>query len=147
MNQASIREAEERKKAMAPPTHIAHTTPIYTDMHTKDIPLDRQEQLLSDTKPIYSNNIEKTMNSAIPTDTPEMPDCLLTGPDTTIQDDIDLDHSLLTFGKYRGQTPSEVAKHDPHWLVWAFNNVTNRDTCSKLLANECEKAPRKFIQR
>lgn len=61
--------------------------------------------------------------------------------------DNELDHTPLTFGKYSGKTPNDVASIDPHWLVWAFNNVTNRVTCSRLLANECEKQPRKFTQR
>ena len=52
----------------------------------------------------------------------------------------DLDHTPLTFGKYKGMTPNQVAEIDPSWVVWAYNNVTNRNTCSRLLANECERA-------
>ena len=112
------------------------------DISTKDIPPDKQEQLLSDTKPIHQYNIEKTMNSTTHTETPEMPDHLL---DNSSADDID--HTPLTFGKYKGQTPDEVSAHDPHWLVWAHNNVTNKVTCSLLLANECAKQPKTFIRR
>lgn len=49
------------------------------------------------------------------------------------------DHIPLTFGRYNGMTPNEVAEQDPAWLVWAYNNVKNRVTCSALLVNECEK--------
>jgi len=51
----------------------------------------------------------------------------------------DLDHTPLTFGKYRYRTPNQVAEIDPSWIVWAYNNVTNKNVCSKLLANECER--------
>ena len=50
-----------------------------------------------------------------------------------------LDHTPLTFGKHYGKTPDQVSKIDPRWLVWAFNNVLNKPTCSELLANACER--------
>ena len=67
---------------------------------------------------------------------------------TDIDEASNLDHTPLVFGKYNGKTPDQVAKIDPGWLVWAFNNVKNRQTCSQLLANECEKtdAHRKAAQ-
>lgn len=52
----------------------------------------------------------------------------------------DYDHIPLTFGKYQGKTPNKVAEIDPSWLVWAYNNVKNRVTCSHLLVKECERA-------
>lgn len=55
----------------------------------------------------------------------------------------DLDSTPLRFGKYKGQTPDEVADHDPQWLSWAYKNVTNRDTCSEDLAHWCNKQPKK----
>lgn len=110
-------------------------------MHTKDIPMDKQEQLLSDTKPPRSNSIARAEASLTPDNIPEMPDHML--PD----DQEDPDDMLLTFGKYAGKTPNQVAKLDPHWLVWAFNNVTNRVTCTPELANECSKAPRPAYKR
>jgi len=53
-----------------------------------------------------------------------------------------LDHSPLTFGKYKGKTPNQVSVTDPGWLVWAFENVSNRSVCSKLLYNDCKPKPR-----
>jgi uncharacterized protein (DUF3820 family) len=52
----------------------------------------------------------------------------------------DTDHTPLKFGKYKGRTPNDVAEIDPQWLVWAYNNVLNFPVCTKLLANECERA-------
>lgn len=54
------------------------------------------------------------------------------------QADIDLDHTPLTFGRYRGQTPDEVSEHDPKYLVWMYDTVKNRPTCSKTLRDNCE---------
>lgn len=56
--------------------------------------------------------------------------------------DEELDHARLTFGKYTGQTPSQVSEKDPQYIVWMYDNVTNRDTCSKLLRDECAKVPK-----
>lgn len=53
-----------------------------------------------------------------------------------------LDHTPLTFGKYVGKTPNEVSEMGQEacrWLVWAFNNVKDKPTCSKLLADACEE--------
>lgn len=55
---------------------------------------------------------------------------------------IDLDNTPLTFGKYKGETPKDVADSDPHWLYWAFKNVTNNVTCSPELAAWCAKRPK-----
>lgn len=30
----------------------------------------------------------------------------------------ELDHTPLDFGQYRGQTPSQIAEHDPRYLVF-----------------------------
>lgn len=30
----------------------------------------------------------------------------------------ELDHAPMKFGKYKGQSPSQIAEHDPQWLVW-----------------------------
>lgn len=45
----------------------------------------------------------------------------------------DLDHTPLTLGKYVGRTPDWVAERDPGYLVWLYENVTNRPTCSRAL--------------
>jgi hypothetical protein len=51
---------------------------------------------------------------------------------------IALDHTPLTFGKYKGQTPDEVSENDPGWIVWAYDNVKNRKVCSKTLRDACK---------
>ena len=59
------------------------------------------------------------------------------------QTDEGIDHQLLNFGKYRGQTPSDVAQTEEgaSWLVWAYTNVKNRTVCSELLARDCGWRP------
>lgn len=52
-----------------------------------------------------------------------------------------LDHTALTFGKYKGMTPAKVAEVDAKYLVWMYETVTNRDTCSELLYRECKGNP------
>ena len=49
----------------------------------------------------------------------------------------DLDHTPLTFGKYKGQTPDEISEHDPSYIVWMYNTVRPHK-CSKWLKEACE---------
>lgn len=49
-----------------------------------------------------------------------------------------LDKIPLTFGKYKGMLPTEVAKIKPSYLIWAFYN-TKREVCSHELLKECKK--------
>ena len=49
----------------------------------------------------------------------------------------DLDHTPLTFGKYKGQTPDEISEHDPQYIVWMYNTVRPHK-CSKWLKEACE---------
>lgn len=51
----------------------------------------------------------------------------------------ELDHTPLTFGKYRGRTPDEISKtkDGAQYILWMFENVENRDTCSRLLYEAC----------
>lgn len=51
-----------------------------------------------------------------------------------------LDHTPLTFGKYQGKTPNEISEMDSSYLVWAYENVTNRPICSQLLYASCKEA-------
>jgi len=46
-----------------------------------------------------------------------------------------IDDTPLTFGKYKGQTPNELActKDGRSYLLWAFPEVQNKDTCSREL--------------
>ena len=48
-----------------------------------------------------------------------------------------LDHTPLTFGKYKGKTPSDIAEEDPSYIIWMYENVTNKSTCSALLYQAC----------
>ena len=48
-----------------------------------------------------------------------------------------LDHTPLTFGKYRGKTPDKVAEIDPEYVVWMHDTITKYKTCSNLLADAC----------
>ncbi len=56
-----------------------------------------------------------------------------------------LDHTPLTFGAFAGQTPSDLAetKRGAKWLVWAFDTVKDKPTCSKALADDCRRDLRK----
>ena len=49
----------------------------------------------------------------------------------------DLDHTPLTFGKYAGQTPDEISKHDPAYIVWLYDNISPHK-CSEWLKEACE---------
>ena len=44
-------------------------------------------------------------------------------PTPITKNELDLDHTPLTFGRYRGQTPDEVSEHDPSYVVWMYNNI------------------------
>ena len=50
---------------------------------------------------------------------------------------MDKDTSPLSFGKYKGKTPEEVAGFDGSYVVWMFENV-KPPPCSKELAEACE---------
>lgn len=49
-----------------------------------------------------------------------------------------LDDRELTFGKYNGDTPNEIALEDPQYLVWMYDTL-NTKFCTKRLRNECEE--------
>ena len=50
---------------------------------------------------------------------------------------MDKDTTPLSFGKYKGKTPEEIAEIDGSYVVWMFENV-KQQTCSKELAEACE---------
>jgi hypothetical protein len=50
----------------------------------------------------------------------------------------ELDHTPLTIGQYKGQTPSQIAEHDPAYLVWLAERKSER-IASDLLINDCKK--------
>lgn len=52
-------------------------------------------------------------------------------------EELKLDNTPLTFGKYYGQTPNDVAEFDKQYIVWMYGKVTNRQTCSIPLAKAC----------
>lgn len=49
-----------------------------------------------------------------------------------------IDEIPLKFGKHKGMTPNEIAKVDPHWIVWAYDTI-NPKICTKELALSCEE--------
>lgn len=49
-----------------------------------------------------------------------------------------LDHTPLTFGKYIGQTPDEISENNPGYIVWLYDTVKNKPTCSKTLRDSCQ---------
>jgi hypothetical protein len=51
--------------------------------------------------------------------------------------DLDIDDEALTFGKYRGRTPNQVAEVDPSYVIWMFESVKNFQTCSPELYDAC----------
>lgn len=78
-------------------------------------------------------------DAPIPLDPLENIQLMNTQNTTTKEPDVSthvIDNSPLTFGKYKGQTPNQVYRHDPGWLVWAAENVKNREVCSEYIAKE-----------
>lgn len=89
-------------------------------------------------QPKYKEHMNTGLNS-FPTDpdnVPEEPDNILDHVEYSVDDD------QLTFGKYRGQTPNQVYKTDPGWLIWAHKTVTNRVTCTQELVDKCAETVR-----
>lgn len=52
--------------------------------------------------------------------------------------ELDLDHTPLTFGKHRGETPDEISEYDPAYVVWIYNNIKPHP-CSSWLAERCKE--------
>jgi len=48
-----------------------------------------------------------------------------------------LDDTELTFGKYKGETPNEIAEEDPQYLMWMYDTL-NTKFCTKKLRDQCE---------
>lgn len=48
----------------------------------------------------------------------------------------ELDHMPFQFGKYAGQTPDQVAGHDPGYIVW-FVDMVDAGRVSKALYDAC----------
>lgn len=47
-----------------------------------------------------------------------------------------LDEQRLTFGKYQGYTPEQVADADPEYIVWLYDNHKEK-YCSRPLRELC----------
>lgn len=47
------------------------------------------------------------------------------------------DRTPLTFGKFKGNTPEEIAEIEPSYVVWMYDNV-DKKLCSKALYLACE---------
>ena len=54
-----------------------------------------------------------------------------------------LDETPLTFGKYKGKTPEEIAEIDESYIVWLYENVEPKK-CSKQLYLACEMDIREY---
>lgn len=52
------------------------------------------------------------------------------------QDDLDIDKTPLSFGKYVGLTPDEISEFDPGYVVWLYRTVSPR-RCSAWLYEVC----------
>lgn len=52
--------------------------------------------------------------------------------------DEELDHTPVNFGQYKGQTPSQIAEHDPGYLVYMASNKSEKFV-SDTLVNDCIK--------
>lgn len=50
----------------------------------------------------------------------------------------DIDDRPLTFGKYKGETPNEIAKRDPHYITWIYKNVEEKHLSTELYDECCE---------
>lgn len=48
-----------------------------------------------------------------------------------------LDHTVLTFGRHRGKTPSEVAEIAESYIVWLYETI-KPERCSKALYLDCK---------
>lgn len=49
-----------------------------------------------------------------------------------------LDKTPLTFGKYEGSTPEEIADLDPSYIVWMYENISPKK-CTRELYLACEE--------
>lgn len=52
--------------------------------------------------------------------------------------DEEMDHTPLKFGQYKGQTPSQIAEHDPSYIVWLAENHKNQ-VASDVLVRACKE--------
>lgn len=43
----------------------------------------------------------------------------------------------MTFGKHERETPNEIAKDNPSYIVWLFDNLDTK-YCTKKLRDSCE---------
>lgn len=50
--------------------------------------------------------------------------------------DEELDHTPLKDGRYKGQTPSQVAEHDPEYIIWLSETFTEK-MVSDVLVRSC----------
>lgn len=52
---------------------------------------------------------------------------------------MNLDTTPLTFGRYKGKTPEQIADLDPSYIVWMYENVKPK-ACSRSLWVACTDA-------
>ena len=49
-----------------------------------------------------------------------------------------VDHTVLSFGKYKSRTPSQISEEDPDYIVWLSGETNLKDFVSPLLVRECQ---------
>ena len=49
-----------------------------------------------------------------------------------------IDDIPLRFGKHRGSTPTQIAKTDPSYIVWLYENANSPPVVSRPLYLACE---------
>ena len=49
-----------------------------------------------------------------------------------------IDDIPLTFGKYQGKTPDQIAEIDDQYIIWMYDNIEKKH-CSKELRDSCEQ--------
>ena len=59
----------------------------------------------------------------------------------------DIDDMPLTFGKYKGETPNEIAEHDDQYICWLYENITNPRPVSRRLYLACNYEDAEIIER
>ena len=52
------------------------------------------------------------------------------------EEELALDKTPLTFGKYKGMTPDEVSEQDPSYVVWMYETIKPKK-CSSFLYESC----------
>ena len=58
---------------------------------------------------------------------------------------VDIDEQPLTFGKYQGITPEQMAEKDPEYILWLYDSMKEK-LCSRPLRELCAMDIRESAQ-